>query len=273
MTSRAGAGLSHEVMDAATDMTNRPGHRPGRPCSRDERIDSNQTSGGSDNEPNSIVLSDTQASCDISAMPASSVVAALLRQMPELKSSVQSISDDHQAIALLEGYVAALLNLETPLSSKLASIASDHLVELIRNALGVVDRQARAKPGQGIRTARRQTVMQEITANLTRHDLSSDGIARRLGITPRYLRKLLQDEGVSFSDLVRQMRTQKAYQILSDPRQLSLTISQIAYQVGFSDLSYFNQCFRRQFGVTPTDIRTLAIRKVAPEVTSTRDDQ
>ena len=206
-------------------------------------------------------------------MPASSVVAALLRQMPELKSSVQSISDDHQAIALLEGYVSALLNLETPLSSKLAGIASDHLVELIGNALGVVDRQAKAKPGNGIRTARRQALMQEIIANLTRHELSSDGIAQRLGITPRYLRKLLQDEGVSFSDLVRQMRTQRAYQVLSDPNQLSLTISQIAYQVGFSDLSYFNQCFRRQFGVTPTDIRTLAIRKVAPEVTSNGDDQ
>jgi len=31
------------------------------------------------------------------------------------------------------------------------------------------------------------------------------------------------------------------------------TISEIAYSCGFSDASYFNRCFRREYGVTPTE--------------------
>ena len=37
-----------------------------------------------------------------------------------------------------------------------------------------------------------------------------------------------------------------------------MPISQIAYNVGFNDLSYFNRTFRRRYGVRPTDLRRLA---------------
>jgi len=32
-------------------------------------------------------------------------------------------------------------------------------------------------------------------------------------------------------------------------------ISDIAFDCGFNDLSYFNRCFRRRFGLTPTAAR------------------
>jgi len=32
-------------------------------------------------------------------------------------------------------------------------------------------------------------------------------------------------------------------------------ISDIAFECGFNDLSYFNRCFRRRFGLTPTAAR------------------
>jgi len=35
-------------------------------------------------------------------------------------------------------------------------------------------------------------------------------------------------------------------------------VSAIAYGVGFGDLSYFNRCFRRLYGITPRDVREAA---------------
>lgn len=36
-------------------------------------------------------------------------------------------------------------------------------------------------------------------------------------------------------------------------------ISAVAYDIGFSDLSYFSRTFRRRFGVTPTDVSTTSL--------------
>jgi AraC-like DNA-binding protein len=36
-------------------------------------------------------------------------------------------------------------------------------------------------------------------------------------------------------------------------RQKADTIAQVGYAVGFNDQSYFTKCFKKQFGVTPTE--------------------
>jgi AraC-like DNA-binding protein len=46
--------------------------------------------------------------------------------------------------------------------------------------------------------------------------------------------------------------------MLSDPRYTASTISTIAFDAGFADLSYFNRAFRRRYGLTPSDIRAKA---------------
>lgn len=46
-----------------------------------------------------------------------------------------------------------------------------------------------------------------------------------------------------------------AHRMLRDPLLASRRISTIAFDIGFSDLSYFNRTFRRAFGVTPSHPR------------------
>lgn len=171
------------------------------------------------------------------------------------KTLARPLDQNPCALRLLDTYAATLLSLDSPLCHNVAETATTHLTDLVGNVLGSLGDQAPASETRGIRAARRQAIKEDIAANLTRHDLSPDEIARRLGITPRYLRKLLQDDGTSFSDFLRHMRLQKAHHLLSDPRHNDRSISTIAYYVGFNDLSYFNRCFRRQFGVTPSDVR------------------
>lgn len=63
-------------------------------------------------------------------------------------------------------------------------------------------------------------------------------------------RKLKALTGQSAGDLIRTLRLKRAAQLL---KKNSDIISQIGYQVGFSDPSYFARCFRRQFGISPSD--------------------
>ncbi|HVK47949.1 MAG TPA: helix-turn-helix transcriptional regulator, partial [Pseudobacter sp.] len=62
----------------------------------------------------------------------------------------------------------------------------------------------------------------------------------------RKLRALLD---ISPNDFIRQYRLQKASVLLKQGQD----ISAVAYRVGFSSPSYFTQCFREQFGITPSD--------------------
>jgi AraC-like DNA-binding protein len=43
--------------------------------------------------------------------------------------------------------------------------------------------------------------------------------------------------------------------MLSNTQLAERTISVIAYEAGFGDLSHFNRAFRRRYGETPSDIR------------------
>jgi AraC-like DNA-binding protein len=94
-----------------------------------------------------------------------------------------------------------------------------------------------------------------IMQNLGSSELSIGAVAARHRITPRYVRMLFERAGTSFSEFVLGNRLARAHRMLCDPRQAGRTISAIAYECGFGDLSYFGRTFRRQFGATPSDVR------------------
>jgi AraC-like DNA-binding protein len=80
-------------------------------------------------------------------------------------------------------------------------------------------------------------------------------IAAKVNISERYLHQLLDEEGLTFTHLVRDLRLDRASAMLLDPKFDHLHISQIAYDSGFNDLSYFSRSFRSRFGDTPSGMR------------------
>jgi AraC-like DNA-binding protein len=44
--------------------------------------------------------------------------------------------------------------------------------------------------------------------------------------------------------------------MLADRQHDKRKVSEIAYACGFNEVSYFNRCFRRRFGATPTEFRS-----------------
>ena len=64
--------------------------------------------------------------------------------------------------------------------------------------------------------------------------------------------KLKALTGKSTSIYVRSIRLNKAKELLLST---DLTISEIAYEVGFKDSNYFSRCFNEEYGHTPTHVR------------------
>ena len=77
----------------------------------------------------------------------------------------------------------------------------------------------------------------------------------------RYLHRLLEDSGRTFSEHLLERRLDRAHRLLRDPRLAYRKISEIALEAGFADLSHFNRSFRRRFGETPSQARAMAARK------------
>jgi AraC-like DNA-binding protein len=76
--------------------------------------------------------------------------------------------------------------------------------------------------------------------------------ARRLGMSARSLRRKLQLEGLSYTDVVDEALATLAKRLLADEQR---TIEQTAYDLGFSAPSAFHKAFKRWTGVTPSDFR------------------
>lgn len=77
-------------------------------------------------------------------------------------------------------------------------------------------------------------------------------IARRLGMSQRTLSRRLASEGLTFTQLLETLRRKLALKYLSDPR---LSISEIAWLVGYREVSAFTHAFKRWTGKTPRETR------------------
>lgn len=75
-----------------------------------------------------------------------------------------------------------------------------------------------------------------------------------MGYSPRHIQRLLEEEGTSFSSLLRQLRLQKALKLLLTT---AVPAEQIAQQTGFVTAAGFYKCFEAQFHITPGQYRKL----------------
>ena len=100
---------------------------------------------------------------------------------------------------------------------------------------------------------RLKAVLMILEKRFTEPDFSAQKLAAAAGLSERYVNELLYEAGASFTMRLLELRLRKAADLLAHPAERR--ISDIAFACGFNDLSYFNRCFRRRFGLTPTAAR------------------
>jgi transcriptional regulator GlxA family with amidase domain len=135
-----------------------------------------------------------------------------------------------------------------------------HFYDLIAVTVGATRDSTEEARGRGLRAARLHAIKQDVASNLGQPGVSVTEFAVRHGCTPRFIQRLFECEGTSFTDYVLMQRLACAHRILTDPRHHGEKISTIALDAGFGDISYFNRAFRQRYGDTPSGIRMLARR-------------
>jgi AraC-like DNA-binding protein len=81
----------------------------------------------------------------------------------------------------------------------------------------------------------------------------SGEIARRLGVSKRTLTRRLAAEGTTFSGVLESLRRNLARRYLAEQE---LSISQIAWLLGYGEVSSFTHAFKRWAGQTPRQARS-----------------
>ena len=91
-----------------------------------------------------------------------------------------------------------------------------------------------------------------IQKNLSDSEFSVEDIGKQIGLSRVQLyRKVKAMTGSSVVDLLRKARLAKAKRLLESR---SMSVSEVAYDVGFSAPSYFTKCFKDEYGMLPGDV-------------------
>lgn len=94
-------------------------------------------------------------------------------------------------------------------------------------------------------------VSQTIEAHMSDVTFSVERLAEYVGLDrSQLLRKLKALTGFSPNELIKDLRLKRAADMI---RHKADTITQVGYAVGFNDPSYFTKCFKKAYGLTPTE--------------------
>ena len=162
--------------------------------------------------------------------------------------AARAIPRDNPALALLRGYLRLL---EAQRGDPPPQVA-DHIFDL---ALASASASHLDRATESLAAARTAAIVDYIETHFARPGLTSAKAAADLGVSTRYLERLMERSGTSFGRRVLERRLAAAYEGLIAGLGAGERISDLALSCGFSDISYFTRCFRRRFGASPGAMR------------------
>ncbi|NTE88363.1 helix-turn-helix domain-containing protein [Agrobacterium rubi] len=184
------------------------------------------------------------------------ILEPLLKQ-PNRQTATKISSSDPIA-SLTADYLSSIALNAEHLHATTSSSITNHLVELVAIAVGLSNREVdRARA-----TLRNQlafSLINYISSHAADPALTPAKAADHFRISVRYVHRLLEDSGETFSKLLLRQRLQKC---ADDLRAKGNTpVGEIAFRWGFNDLSHFSRSFRNQFGVAPREYRVQYYRE------------
>jgi AraC-like DNA-binding protein len=107
------------------------------------------------------------------------------------------------------------------------------------------------------------SVLRFIATNYTNTDLDLDGVVAGTGANRNKVNEVLKTElGLTFTSYLNKLRLTEAARLLTEKN--SAAVAEIAYSVGYANVSYFNKLFKDEYGCTPKAFRTLASQQGEP---------
>ncbi len=177
----------------------------------------------------------------------------VLSECPQLgDAEAIRIGSDVGSARLLTRYLNALA-IELPsLSTQEADVAVRTLYDLLAEAL----RPAVPSSREARRTALRASVRRYIYDHLSDPRLTPPRIAAANAMSVRALHALFEETDESVAQMIRRERLRRAFDDLTGSREES--VSDVALRWGFSDAAHFSRVFKREYGVSPSDLRDVS---------------
>ncbi len=160
-----------------------------------------------------------------------------------------------------EGLVAVFIKLVETAAAEMDALSAAEW-EALEQGIGdlFLTIVAGADGASAVATPSRVALFNRVTLAIERrlHDpgLTVGRIARTEGISERYLQKLFEQNGVSFSHYLRDRRLERARDALVSPSDIRTAVADVAYRCGFGDAANFNRLFKERFGVPPGAFRS-----------------
>ena len=131
------------------------------------------------------------------------------------------------------------------------------IADIVLNTLAISYAEVckKAAPETSLQQTRRIQIRHFIETNLNDPQLSPGFIADALDISPRYLHMLYKPEGETVAQTILRRRLEESRRRLTDTANAGLTVSEIAYALGFNSATHFGRVFKEKYDVTPTAIR------------------
>ena len=148
-------------------------------------------------------------------------------------------------------------NGQVPVFSRSRYEAMVHLLQIFAEQLSFYANQVVIRLDE--REPYRVRLARTFISNHRADDINLADVARATHVSTFYLCKIFKKgTGLTFVEYRNRLRIESAKKMLLNP---NLTVSEIAYSVGFQSLTQFNRLFRRVVGIAPTGFRT----RLAPE--------
>lgn len=199
--------------------------------------------------------SDTGASRVLNVVMPRPRLAPLLAAPNAVQASL--IRRETAAGQLMREHVLALNEAAPGLAPTEIDSRVTQLTHLVARTIGPADAEDAAVARQALLSSIKRHIEQALIAL----DLGVDALCSRFGLSRSALYRLFEPEG-GLAAYIQQRRLIRAYRQLAAPEAGRRRILDIAVESRFASDATFARAFRRQFGVTPRDVRAPAGRDV-----------
>ena len=112
--------------------------------------------------------------------------------------------------------------------------------------------ETRNNVNAGFVESMRSVILTYLSANSQNANCNIDLIAKAVGLPVRSLQRRLQEHGLKMSDMFNQAKFEIAHKKLANQ---NLSVTEVAYQMGYSDTSHFTRAFKKMAGMGPNKYR------------------
>lgn len=165
---------------------------------------------------------------------------------------------------VLRGLTEQVIAVGASLQSSEARPIADALILLV-GAILEAGSQSKAASGASTGAVSLAALKAAIERKLTDPALGPQSLLDEFAMTRSTLYRAFEPLG-GVSAYINERRLRHAFRLMTDSAQQNLRVSQLAFELGFSHASAFTRAFKAQYGLTPKEIRTLAVQPQGEEI-------